>query len=155
MNKAIIIFIICISSAVSYSRKNARIKCPVIGINFGTTNSCVGVFKNGRVEIISNELGSRITPSVVAFTDEERLVGEAAKNQATLNPTRTLYDFKRLIGRKYAEKNFQNDKKYLPYMIISEKNGKPYIINEVNGEKKSYTPEEISSMVLGKMKNVA
>merc|ERR1712054_278464 len=99
---------------------------PVIGIDLGTTYSCVGIFKNGRVEIIPNELGSRITPSVVAFTDEERLVGEAAKNQGTVNPTRTIYDVKRLIGRKFVEKEVQSDKKYLPYQII-EKDTKPYI----------------------------
>jgi len=79
-------------------------ECPVIGIDLGTTYSCVGIFKKGQVEIIPNELGERITPSVVGFTDEERLIGQAAKNQMTINPTRTLYDVKRLIGRKFTDK---------------------------------------------------
>jgi len=134
--------------------KKKRVECPVIGIDLGTTYSCVGIFKNGRVEIIPNELGARITPSVVAFTDEERLVGESAKNQSTVNPTRTVYDVKRLIGRKYAEKEVQNDKKYLPFDIV-EKDGKPFIRIDSNGDKKTYAPEEISAMILTKMKTVA
>lgn len=85
-------------------KKDKEVECPVLGIDLGTTYSCVGIYKNGRVEIIPNELGNRITPSVVAFTDEERLIGESAKNQASVNPTRTLYDVKRLIGRKYTDK---------------------------------------------------
>ena len=120
----------------------------------GTTYSCVGIFKNGRVEIIPNELGSRITPSVVAFTDEERLVGESAKNQATINPTRTIYDVKRLIGRKYADKEVQSDKKYLPYSIV-EKDTKPYIRTDVGNEVKTFAPEEISAMILNKMRAIA
>jgi len=155
MNKGYIILIIAIFGlAVAADEKKARVECPVIGIDLGTTYSCVGIFKNGRVEIIPNELGSRITPSVVAFTDEERLVGEAAKNQAAINPTRTVYDVKRLIGRKYAEKDVQQDKKYLPYQII-EKDTKPYIRVETAGEQKTYAPEEISAMILTKMRTVA
>jgi heat shock protein 5 len=97
------------------TKEEEKYECPIIGIDLGTTFSCVGLFKNGQVEVIPNELGNRITPSVVSFTDEERLIGEAAKNQATVNPSRTLYDVKRLIGRKYNDKTVQYDKKYLPY----------------------------------------
>merc|ERR1719389_1576674 len=99
---------------------------PVVGIDLGTTYSCVGIFKNGRVEIIQNELGNRITPSYVAFTDEERLVGEAAKNQAALNPKRSINVVKRLIGRKFDDKEVQRDMKWLSYDVIS-KGGKPYV----------------------------
>ena len=115
----------------------------------------MGIFKNGQVEVIPNELGNRITPSVVAFTDQERLIGEAAKNQATINPTRTLYDIKRLIGRKYNDKTVQYDKKFLPYEIV-DKDTRPYVfIPDVQGEDKTYSPEEISSMMLIKMKEIA
>ena len=131
-----------------------KIEGPVIGIDLGTTYSCVGIFRNGSVEIIPNELGNRITPSVVAFTDDDRLVGEAAKNQAALNPKRTIYSVKRLIGRKYNDKEVQMDKKLLPYDIV-DKDGKPYIQVETKGQKKLYSPEEISAMVLTKMKTVA
>jgi heat shock protein 5 len=134
--------------------KKTRPDCPVIGIDLGTTYSCVGIYKNGRVEIIPNELGNRITPSVVSFTDEERLIGEAAKNQASVNPTRTVYDVKRLIGRRYADKEVQHDKKFLPYDIV-DKDSKPYIRTVVNGEAKIFAPEEISAMVLTKMKEIA
>ena len=131
-----------------------KVEGPVIGIDLGTTYSCVGIFRNGSVEIIPNELGNRITPSVVAFTDDDRLVGEAAKNQAALNPKRTIYSVKRLIGRKYNDKEVQMDKKLLPYDII-DKDGKPYIQIETKGQKKLYSPEEISAMILTKMKTVA
>ena len=131
-----------------------KVEGPVIGIDLGTTYSCVGIFRNGSVEIIPNELGNRITPSVVAFTDDDRLVGEAAKNQAALNPKRTIYSVKRLIGRKYNDKEVQMDKKLLPYDII-DKDGKPYIQVETKGQKKIYSPEEISAMILTKMKTVA
>mmetsp|Transcript_30964 Transcript_30964/g.61374 ORF Transcript_30964/g.61374 Transcript_30964/m.61374 type:complete len:657 (+) Transcript_30964:56-2026(+) len=122
----------------------------VIGIDLGTTYSCVGVFKNGRVEIISNDQGNRITPSYVAFTDGERLVGDAAKNQATINPEKTVFDVKRLIGRKFNDKSVQADKKLVPYSIVS-KDEKPY----VQIDSTSYAPEEVSAMILGKMKTTA
>jgi len=126
----------------------------VIGIDLGTTYSCVGVFKKGRVEIIANDLGNRITPSYVAFTDEERLIGEAAKNQATINPTNTIFDVKRLIGRDFTDKEVQRDLKLLPYKVVS-KAGKPNIEVQVKGKTKQFAPEEISAMVLGKMKEIA
>jgi len=130
------------------------VEWPVIGIDLGTTYSCVGVFKNGKVEIIPNEQGNRITPSYVAFTEDERLVGDAAKNQAALNPQNTIFDVKRLIGRTFDDPNVQRDSKLLPYKIINKDN-KPYIEVTVKGEKKVFSPEEISGMVLQKMKQIA
>jgi heat shock protein 5 len=126
----------------------------VIGIDLGTTYSCVGVFKKGRVEIIANDLGNRITPSYVAFTDTERLIGEAAKNQAALNPENTLFDIKRLIGRDFNDQTVQADAKLLPFKLVN-KNGKPAVQVKVKGEDKIFAPEEISAMVLTKMKETA
>ncbi|PON81708.1 Heat shock protein 70 family [Trema orientale] len=126
----------------------------VIGIDLGTTYSCVGVYKSDHVEIIANDQGNRITPSWVAFTDTERLIGEAAKNQAPLNPERTIFDVKRLIGRKFDDPEVQRDIKFLPYKVVN-KEGKPYIQVKVKGETKVFSPEEISAMVLGKMKETA
>jgi len=115
------------------AEKKREVDGPVIGIDLGTTYSCVGIFKNGRVEIIPNEFGNRITPSYVAFTDEERLVGEAAKNQALIEPKRSIFVVKRLIGRKFDDNEVQRDLKWLPYDVIS-KGGKPYIsIETTNG----------------------
>jgi len=136
-------------------KEKAKIDGPVIGIDLGTTYSCVGIFRNGRVEIISNEFGNRITPSYVAFNDEERLVGESAKNQAHVNPKRSIYVVKRLIGRKFDDKEVQRDAKWLPYDVVS-KGGKPYISVEMPGVgKKTLSPEEISAMILTKMKETA
>merc|ERR1711957_943070 len=137
------------------SKKKGVVDGHVIGIDLGTTYSCVGIFKNGRVEIIPNEQGNRITPSFVAFNDEERLVGEAAKNQAHINPKRSIYVVKRLIGRKFDDKEVQRDAKWLPYDVIS-KGGKPYISIDMPGMgKKSFSPEEVSAMILTKMKDIA
>ncbi|KAK2983228.1 hypothetical protein RJ640_023348 [Escallonia rubra] len=127
----------------------------VIGIDLGTTYSAVGVLQNGKYEIIANDQGNRITPSWVAFTDTERLIGEAAKNQAALNPERTIFDVKRLIGRKFDDPEVQKDMKLLPYKIVN-KAGKPYVeIKIKDGEIKVFSPEEISAMILGKMKETA
>mmetsp|Transcript_4297 Transcript_4297/g.6364 ORF Transcript_4297/g.6364 Transcript_4297/m.6364 type:complete len:668 (+) Transcript_4297:181-2184(+) len=128
----------------------------VIGIDLGTTYSCVGVFKNGRVEIIANDQGNRITPSYVAFMENgERLVGDAAKNQATINPENTVFDVKRLIGRQYSDKSVQADKKLVPYTIVADKGGKPSVEITVQGKVSRYAPEEISAMILQKMKTTA
>jgi len=126
----------------------------VIGIDLGTTYSCVGVWQNGKVEIIANEQGNRITPSYVAFTDSERLIGDAAKNQVASNPLNTVYDAKRLIGRKYTDRTVKKDMKLWPFEVIN-KNSKPYIVVTHKGEKKQYAAEEISAMVLQKMKLIA
>nr|ANA96232.1 heat shock protein [Tyrophagus putrescentiae] len=127
----------------------------VIGIDLGTTYSCVGVFKNGRVEIIANDQGNRITPSYVAFTAEgERLIGDAAKNQLTSNPENTVFDAKRLIGREWTDKNVQHDLKFFPFKMI-EKNSKPHIKVKTSTGDKVFAPEEISAMVLLKMKETA
>merc|ERR1711998_16017 len=126
----------------------------VIGIDLGTTYSCVGVYKNGHVEIIPNDQGNRITPSYVAFDGDERFHGDAAKNQAAINPTNTVFDVKRLIGRNFGDDTVRKDIKLLPFDIKS-KDGKPFVEVEVKGERKMYAPEEISAMVLGKMKEIA
>merc|ERR1719514_2451 len=125
-----------------------------VGIDLGTTYSCVGVYKNGKVEIIANDQGNRITPSWVAFTEEERLIGDAAKNQAAINPENTVFDVKRLIGCKYGDTTVQHDKKLLPYKIV-DSGGKPNVEVLYKKEKKTYSPEEVSAMVLTKMKEVA
>ncbi|KAF2972801.1 hypothetical protein GQX73_g775 [Xylaria multiplex] len=126
----------------------------VIGIDLGTTYSCVGVMQKGKVEILVNDQGNRITPSYVAFTEDERLVGDAAKQQAANNPRNTIYDVKRFIGRKWDEKTLQSDIKHFPYKVI-EKDGKPVVQVDVHGSPKKFTPEEISAVILGKMKEVA
>lgn len=126
-----------------------------IGIDLGTTYSCVSVMQNGKCEVIANSQGARTTPSFVAFTDSERLVGDAAKNQASSNPENTIYDAKRLIGRKFSDKGLQKDLKYMSYQIKADKDDKPLICAKYKGEDKTYQPEEISSMVLSHMKEIA
>jgi len=125
-----------------------------VGIDLGTTYSCVGVWTNERVEIIANDQGNRTTPSYVAFNDSERLIGDAAKNQVAMNPHNTVFDAKRLIGRKFADSEVQSDAKHWPFKLI-DKDGKPNIQVEYKGENKVFTPEEISSMVLLKMRETA
>nr|ADJ96611.1 heat shock protein 68 [Oxycera pardalina] len=127
---------------------------PAIGIDLGTTYSCVGVFQHGKVEIIANDQGNRTTPSYVAFTDSERLIGDAAKNQVAMNPKNSVFDAKRLIGRKFEDPKIQDDIKHWPFKVVSD-GGKPKIVVEFKGEIKKFAPEEISSMVLTKMKDTA
>ncbi|CAH0595543.1 unnamed protein product [Chrysodeixis includens] len=125
-----------------------------VGIDLGTTYSCVGVWQHGNVDIIANDQGNRTTPSYVAFTDTERLIGDAAKNQVALNPSNTIFDAKRLIGRKYDDPKIQQDLKHWPFRVVNE-GGKPKIQVTYKGKTKCFAPEEISSMVLIKMKDVA
>jgi len=125
-----------------------------IGIDLGTTYSCVGVFQHGKVEIIANDQGNRTTPSYVAFNDAERLIGDAAKNQVAMNPTNSVFDAKRLLGRKFTDASVQSDKKHWSFNVISD-GGKPKVQVEYKGEEKVFSPEEISSMVLQKMKEIA
>ena len=131
----------------------------IIGIDLGTTYSCVAVFKSGiGVEIIPNDQGNRITPSYVSFgssSNNERLVGDAAKNQATLNPENTIFDVKRLIGRDFSDESVQADRKLVPYSIVSSKAKKPMINVKIDGNDTSFAPEEISAMILNKMKDTA
>ncbi|KAK4193432.1 putative hsp70-like protein [Podospora australis] len=130
---------------------------PVIGIDLGTTYSCVGVMKMGRVEIIANDQGHRITPSYVGFAEDtgERLVGDAAKNQFAGNPRNTIFDVKRLIGRSFSDKGVQADIKHMPFTVARGKGDKPLVEVSVGGEMKKFSPEEVSAMVLGKMRDVA
>ncbi|CEN61470.1 heat shock protein [Aspergillus pseudodeflectus] len=127
---------------------------PAVGIDLGTTYSCVGIFRDDRIDIIANDQGSRTTPSFVAFTDTERLLGEGAKNQVAMNPFNTVFDAKRLIGRRFTDAEVQADMKHWPFKVV-DKGGKPVIEVEFKGETKQFTPEEISSMVLTKMRETA
>nr|AGK45629.1 heat shock protein 70 [Brachionus calyciflorus] len=159
MNKLglFLLVVLSISSYLNAEKKDEKKESygTVIGIDLGTTYSCVGVVKNGRVEIIANDQGNRITPSYVAFTSEgERLIGDAAKNQLTSNPENTIFDAKRLIGREFSDSSVQGDMKYWPFKVV-EKNKKPYIKVKSGDQDKLFAPEEISAMVLGKMKEIA
>ncbi|CAA6654953.1 unnamed protein product [Spirodela intermedia] len=128
---------------------------PAIGIDLGTTYSCVGVWQHDRVEIIANDQGNRTTPSYVGFTDTERLIGDAAKNQVAMNPINTVFDAKRLIGRRFTDASVQSDIKLWPFKVISGPGDKPMIVVQYKGEEKEFAAEEISSMVLIKMKEIA
>ena len=131
-------------------------KAPAIGIDLGTTYSCVGVWQNGKVDIIPNDMGERTTPSYVAFTDTERLVGDAAKNQITRNPTNTVFDAKRLIGRKYEEREVQDDIKLWPFKVVKDpKSDRPQVVVTYQKQEKKFFAEEISAMVLQKLKKTA
>jgi len=159
MNKLglFLLVVLSISSYLNAEKKDEKKESygTVIGIDLGTTYSCVGVVKNGRVEIIANDQGNRITPSYVAFTSEgERLIGDAAKNQLTSNPENTIFDAKRLIGREFKDSSVQGDMKYWPFKVV-DKNNKPHIRVQSGGEEKLFAPEEVSAMVLGKMKEIA
>ena len=134
---------------------NRKSEGKAIGIDLGTTYSCVGVWLNDRVEIIANDQGNRTTPSYVAFTDTERLIGDAAKNQVAKNPTNTVFDAKRLIGRKFSDPIVQKDMKLWPFTVEAGADDKPVIVVKFKGENKRFHPEEISSMVLTKMKETA
>ncbi len=126
-----------------------------IGIDLGTTYSCVGVWQNERVDIIANEQGNRTTPSYVAFTDSERIIGDGAKNQAATNPINTVFDAKRLIGRRFNDIETQSDIKHFPFKVSDKGDGRPIINVSYKNEEKSFLPEEISSMILVKMKEIA
>ena len=126
-----------------------------IGIDLGTTYSAVGIWKDGRVEIIANDQGNRTTPSYAAFTDTERLVGDAAKNQATMNPENSIYDAKRLIGRKYDDPIVQKDMKLWSFDVVNDGSNKPKIKVQYKGEEKQFYAEEISALILTKMKEIA
>ncbi|XP_953327.1 heat-shock (HSP70 homologue) protein, putative [Theileria annulata] len=148
-----IIYVLILKLTTCKPETTGRIEGPVIGIDLGTTFSCVGVYKNGRVEIIADENGDRITPSYVSFVDGHHKIGMAAKNEATVHAEKTVFDVKRLIGREFHDPDVQNDMKNLPYTIINKKN-RPYVrVNDT--ETKEYAPEEISAMVLSRMKSLA
>ena len=136
------------------SEKDGKIKGPCIGIDLGTTYSCVGVWRNGRVDICPNEQGNRITPSYVAYQKEgTRLVGDAAKNQASQNPENTIFDVKRLIGRNFKDQTVQTDKSLFPFQVVASNKGKPNI--KISNSDKKFSPEEISAIILRKMKETA
>jgi heat shock protein 1/8 len=135
--------------------KDGKAEGPAIGIDLGTTYSCVGIWQNDRVEIIANDQGNRTTPSFVAFTDTERMIGDAAKNQAAMNPVNTVFDAKRLIGRRFSDSATQSDLKHFPFKVFPKDGDRPCIQVDYKGETKDFFPEEISSMVLVKMKEIA
>ncbi|KAL8576647.1 Endoplasmic reticulum chaperone BiP [Nucella lapillus] len=149
-----LLLLVSVGPLVSQAAVSQGQEGPVIGIDLGTTYSCVGIFNKGQVEIIPNDLGNRITPSFVAFTPEGRLVGDAAKNQLTSNPDNTVFDVKRLMGRTWNDPAVQADIKHFPFKVVNT-NNRPSIQVKVGDEIKEFTPEEVSAMVLSKMKSVA
>jgi heat shock protein 5 len=154
--KTLFLLAVLVAAALAASEASStKVETPCVGIDLGTTYSVVGVWQKGEVQIIPNEMGNRITPSVVAFTETERLIGDGAKNQLPQNPYNTIYTIKRLIGRKYKDDTVQKDKKLLSYEVVEDKDGKPRVQVTIGGQKKQFTPEEISAMVLQKMKEIA
>ncbi|CAM39660.1 putative glucose-regulated protein 78 [Leishmania braziliensis MHOM/BR/75/M2904] len=150
-----LVSVMLVLSAAAAPDGSGKVEPPCIGVDLGTTYSVAGVWQKGEVHVVTNEMGNRITPSVVAFTDTERLVGDGAKNQLPQNPENTIYAIKRLIGRKYSDPTVQNDKKLLSYQIVADKVGKPLVQVTVKGQQKRFTPEEVSAMVLQKMKEIS
>ncbi len=143
------------STQSASSNTSSGVSKVVIGIDLGTTNSCVSVWRGGRAEIIPNESGFNTTPSIVAFTETERLIGNSAKNQIAMNPTNTIFDAKRLIGRKFNDPTVQNDIKHFPFSVVDDGANQPVFEVMFKGEKKRFSPIEISSMILQKMKDIA
>ncbi|KXG39675.1 hypothetical protein SORBI_3001G419000 [Sorghum bicolor] len=132
-----------------------KVDGPAIGIDLGTTYSCVAVWRHDRGEVIANDQGNRLTPSCVAFTSTERLVGEAAVNQAALNPTNTIFEVKRLIGRRFSDESVKEDANLWPFKVVAGNDERPMIVVQHEGKEKQFMPEEISSMVLVKMRETA
>jgi len=149
-----IVYVLALFGCVALAQDDDESVGNVVGIDLGTTYSCVGIWQNGKVDIISNDQGNRITPSYVAWDGTERLIGDAAKNQATINPENTVFDVKRLIGREFKDKTVQHDKKLWPFKVVA-KGKRPYIEVEVGDDTKQFAPEEISAMVLTKMRDIA
>ncbi|CCD20294.1 Hsp70 protein MreB Mbl protein FGGY family of carbohydrate kinases C terminal domain [Trypanosoma vivax] len=152
---AALLLVAAATGAWAAPEASGKVEAPCVGIDLGTTYSVVGVWQKGDVHIIPNEMGNRITPSVVAFTETERLIGDGAKNQLPQNPHNTIYTIKRLIGRKYSDPAVQADKKLLSYEVVADRDGKPKVQVTLGGKKKEFTPEEVSAMVLQKMKEIA
>ncbi|XP_009414396.2 heat shock cognate 70 kDa protein [Musa acuminata AAA Group] len=128
---------------------------PAIGIDLGTTSSCVAVWQHGRVEIIADDQGNRTTPSSVAFTGTQRFIGNEAQNQVVMNPTNTVFDVKRLIGRRFSDPSVQNDMRSWPFKVIDGQGDRPLIVVQYKGEEQQFTAEEITSMILVKMREIA